>query len=83
MAPAGIAAASSYGGVLLLLRDVAGQLDDAVWTFPKDRDDASETPERAARRAVGEEAGCRGRAGRAACKTQAERGPSQALATRS
>lgn len=53
----------AYGGVLLdehgriLLRRPRGHFDGYVWTFPKGRPEAGETPEQAALREVREETG--------------------------
>jgi 8-oxo-dGTP pyrophosphatase MutT (NUDIX family) len=52
----------AYGGVVLdkgrvLLRRPKGDFDGYVWTFPKGRPDAGETPEQAALREVKEETG--------------------------
>lgn len=53
---------TAYGGVvvkdgLILLREVANHYDGYVWTFPKGRNDADETPEETALREVLEETG--------------------------
>jgi len=60
-APANVLA-KAYGGVVLdkgrvLLRRPKGDFDGYVWTFPKGRPDAGETPEQAALREVKEETG--------------------------
>ena len=53
----------AYGGVVIdadsrvLLRRPKGDFDGYVWTFPKGRPDAGETPEQAALREVMEETG--------------------------
>lgn len=53
----------AYGGVVfdsqgrILLREPSGHYDGYVWTFPKGRPDAGETPEEAALREVQEETG--------------------------
>lgn len=53
----------SFGGVVLddsgriLLREVAGHYKGYVWTFPKGRQDAGDTPEETALREVREETG--------------------------
>jgi 8-oxo-dGTP pyrophosphatase MutT (NUDIX family) len=52
----------AYGGIvvkqnLLLLREPANHYDDYVWTFPKGRNNAGETPEETAIREVLEETG--------------------------
>jgi 8-oxo-dGTP pyrophosphatase MutT (NUDIX family) len=55
--------ARAYGGVVInqtgriLLRRPKGDFDGYVWTFPKGRPDAGETPEQAALREVKEETG--------------------------
>ena len=53
----------AYGGIVIdpngrvLLRRPKGDFDGYVWTFPKGRSDAGETPEQAALREVKEETG--------------------------
>ena len=57
---------TAYGGVvtkdgMVLLREPANHYDDYVWTFPKGRNDAGETPEETALREVLEETGVHAR----------------------
>lgn len=61
--PAAIPKADAYGGVVMdgqgrvLLREPREHFGGYVWTFPKGRPDAGETPEQAALREVREETG--------------------------
>jgi 8-oxo-dGTP diphosphatase len=60
-----ITSADAYGGVLLsksgyvLLREPTNHFDGYVWTFPKGKPDAGETPDQTALREVWEETGSR------------------------